>query len=383
VWVDRQCSGEIREISGISKVMRAGSLAVSDAAFRDAGQVLIAGFLGTDAPAQLLDALRDEALGGVILFKRNLGSMPAVAALSRTIADAAGELVPFIAIDQEGGRVARLGPPILSLPPMRRLGELDDVELTRKAARALGRQLAALGINVDFAPVLDVHTNPENDVIGDRAFGDDPQIVARHGCAFAQGLNDAGVLACGKHFPGHGDTVEDSHFALPALPHDLHRLEKVELVPFRAALDVLGSIMTAHIVFRALDPERPATLSAKVVRGLLRAELGYRGLVVSDDLEMAAIADRWPIEESAAFAIEAGCDLLLICKSVALTLRARDALAERARRDEQFAERLREAAERTRAARSRLRCQPIVDPDRLAEALGSDPEAHAVSQALA
>src|SRR5687767_8926927 len=176
-----------------------------------AGQVIVAGYPQDDPPASMLDALARDALAGLILFKRNVGGTPReLAARIQRIADVSVR-TPLVAIDQEGGRVARLGPPVLALPPMRVLGERDDVELTQRAARVLGRQLASIGFNVDFAPVLDVFTNPVNEVIGDRAFGTTPDRVARHGIAFARGLADSGILACGKHFPGHGDTVEDSH----------------------------------------------------------------------------------------------------------------------------------------------------------------------------
>lgn len=338
-----------------------------------AGQVIVAGY-AADPPPEILDALAADALGGVILFKRNVSGD--VAAHVRRIADASAR-TPIVAIDQEGGRVARLGPPVLPLPPMRALGDLDDPDLTRRAARVLGRQLAALGFNVDFAPVLDVFTNPANEVIGDRAFGTTPDRVARHGIAFARGLAEAGVLACGKHFPGHGDTVEDSHFALPALEHDLERLRTIELAPFVAAREEVGSIMTAHIVFRALDPERPATLSKKVVTGLLREAIGYEGLIVSDDLEMRAIADRWGAGEAAVLAIEAGCDALLICKSTELVGAAVKALTDRAERDAAFAARLEDAADRVNAVRAKLRCSPNPKAQ-----VFDDAETRAVRQAL-
>jgi beta-N-acetylhexosaminidase len=353
----------------------------TDEISRYAGQVILAGYPAGDPPPAILEALRGDSLAGVILFKRNVTSPADVARQVAMLAAAAPGEPPLVAVDQEGGRVQRFGPPVLQLPPMRVLGERDDPELTRMAARALGRQLAAMGINLDFAPVLDVFTNPVNEVIGDRAFGSDPERVLRHGRAFASGLADAGLLACGKHFPGHGDTVEDSHLELPALAHDLARLEAVELLPFRGAHDAIGSIMTAHIVFRALDPGRPATLSPIVIGGLLRESLGFRGLIVSDDLEMRAIADRWPAGEAATLAIAAGCDLLLICKDTGLVAQARDALAERARADARFAARLAEAAARVRAARARLSCAPITDPARLAEVF-ADPEAARVTEAL-
>src|SRR5690606_34075683 len=229
------------------------------------------------------------ALGGVILFKRNLGTLEEIAELVAAIQDAyPSGVAPLVSIDQEGGRVARLGAPVVKLPPMRALGERDDADLTRRAARVLGAQLLALGIGVDFAPVLDVDTNPANPVIGDRSFGRDPETVIRHALAFAEGLREAGVIACGKHFPGHGDTDLDSHLALPRIAHDRARLDRVELAPFRAARGKVPTIMTAHVVFDAIDPSVPATLSRAVIEGVLRGELGYDGVIVSDDLEMKA-----------------------------------------------------------------------------------------------
>ncbi|HJL17042.1 MAG TPA: beta-N-acetylhexosaminidase [Sandaracinaceae bacterium LLY-WYZ-13_1] len=349
---------------------------------RWAGQVIVAGYPAGGPPDAVLDSLAKEELGGVILFRRNLDGGPVEAAKEvKRITDATVGPTPFVAIDQEGGRVQRLGPPVLQLPPMERLGRADDPALTRRAARVLGRQLAALGFDLDFAPVLDVNTNPDNRVIGDRSFGSEPELVARHGLAFAAGLAEAGLVACGKHFPGHGDTVEDSHLELPALPHAMDRLERVELVPFRAAVGTVGSIMTAHIVFRALDPDRPATLSPAVVGGLLRERLRYDGLVVSDDLEMKAIADHFSTGAAAVEAIRAGCDLLLVCETAARVEEARAALAAEADRDPAFAAALKRAAGRCRAVREGLRSEPVTDPEALAR-IFDDPEARAVSEAL-
>lgn len=332
-----------------------------------AGQVIVAGYPAGDPPEAIRRRLSERALGGVILFKRNLEGLAPVEVAEHLagIAAATAGPAPLVAVDQEGGRVERLKSPVLELPPMRALGDHDDVGLTRRVGATLGAQLAALGFTVDFAPVLDVDTNPANPVIGDRSFGADPEKVARHGLAFAAGLAEAGLLACGKHFPGHGDTAQDSHFDLPSLPHDMERLERVELVPFRAAAGAVGSIMTAHIVFEALDPDRPATLSKRVITGLLRETLGYDGLIVSDDLEMKAIADHFTPGQAAVEAIAAGCDALLICKTVSLVDEAAEALASEASHDPAFAARLREAAARVHAARARLTCAPVTDPDAL------------------
>jgi beta-N-acetylhexosaminidase len=348
-----------------------------------AGQVLVAGFAGREIPRSLAEDLARRELGGVILFRRNVGNPAEVAALIGEVARAGpADTPPFVAVDQEGGRVARLGPPVVSLPPMRALGAIDDPELTERAARALGRQLAALGFDVDFAPVLDVDTNPDNPVIGDRAFGTAPDVVERHGLAFARGLADAGVIACGKHFPGHGDTELDSHLALPRLSHARERLDAVELAPFRAACGQIPMLMTAHVIFDALDASVPATLSRQVMTGLLRDELGYDGVIVSDDLEMKAVSERWGVAESAVRAIDAGCDVLLVCSDLAAMAAARDALARRAEESSAFADRLAEAAARSLALRRRVPPAPILDPIALA-ALLDDEGARAVEREIA
>ncbi len=348
-----------------------------------AGQVLVVGFAGKDAPDELLGPCARGELGGIILFKRNLGTMHEVASLiGRFVAAAPPDRPLLVAVDQEGGRVARLGPPVLGLPPMHKLGELDDLALTERAARLLGQQLQALGFNMDFAPVLDVNTNPLNPVIGDRAFGSDADRVVRHGLAFARGLAQGGVHACGKHFPGHGDTDLDSHLALPRLSHDRARLDRAELAPFRAARGQIAALMTAHVVFEALAPGKPATLAREVVTDLLRGELGYDGVVISDDLEMKAIADHIGIEQAACLAIEAGCDVLLVCSRVDWALRAQAALAARADADPVFRARLADAASRALTLRRARPPKPVCDRDELERALLID-EASALSAEIA
>ena len=327
-----------------------------------AGQVLVAGFPGSEAPPALIASIAAGELGGVILFKRNLTTVDAVPATLRPLIEAAPAWAPLLtAVDQEGGRVARLRAPVLSLPPMRRLGDLDDTSLTERAGRVLGENLKALGFNCDFAPVLDVDTNPQNPIIGDRSFGRDPEVVVRHGLAFGAGLRAAGVLACGKHFPGHGDTELDSHLALPRLKHDRARLDAVELVPFRAARGHIPTLMTAHVVFDALDPGVPATLSRKVITGLLREELGYDGLIISDDLEMKAVSEGWGVAPAGVLAIEAGCDTLLVCSDLEALDATREALLGRAEGDDAFASRLQDAAARSLAVRRTA--PPAIDPN--------------------
>ena len=281
---------------------------------RHAGRLLVVGFDGYEVGADLRALAREFDLGGAVLFERNLDQPRQVADLSRELQELGAEVPPWVAIDQEGGRVARLPPPFTRWPPARVLGSCGDDGLVRRFARALAAELRAAGVTLDFAPVLDVQTNPANTVIGDRAFSDRPDVVARLGRIVIETLQAAGVAACGKHFPGHGDTTADSHVELPIVEHPLERLQRVEFVPFAEAVRAgVAALMTAHVLVPALDEERPATVSPSVL-GRLRRDLGFDGLVLADDLEMAALAGRYRPEEAAVRAIAAGCDLVLLCR---------------------------------------------------------------------
>lgn len=278
------------------------------------GRLAIVGFGGVTVPIELRSLAREFDLGGVILFARNVEDPRQVAELAREVRSLARDLPLWVSVDQEGGRVARLKRPFTEWPPMATLGRSGDESLAERFARALARELRAVGISLDYAPVLDVRTNPANQVIGDRALDDRAEDVARLGASIIRALQGEGIAACGKHFPGHGDTLADSHHDLPVVEHPLDRLRAVELVPFRAAIDAkVSAIMTAHVLVPSLDEERPATLSAAVVTTLLREELGFSGAILSDDLQMKAIADRYPIARAAVSALVAGCDGLLIC----------------------------------------------------------------------
>jgi beta-N-acetylhexosaminidase len=279
------------------------------------GQLLFVGLPGTDVPKPVLDLVAAGRVGGVILFTRNIQDPRQLRGLIHELRSHAPEDAPLsVAIDQEGGRVQRLRSPWTEWPPMRRLGELDEISWTAELARALARELVDLGIDLDFAPVVDVDSNPANPVIGDRSFAREPARVSRHARAFIAAMQGEKVACCAKHFPGHGDTALDSHFALPKISHPLERLLELELPPFAEAIAAgVASIMSSHVVFEAIDRKRPATFSPEVM-ALLRERLGFRGLVFSDDLEMKAVADHWQPREMVPLALDAGIDALLVCK---------------------------------------------------------------------
>ncbi|MER5833393.1 glycoside hydrolase family 3 protein [Streptomyces sp. NPDC002130] len=323
----------------------------TDTLTRDALTVLQPGFTGTTAPDWLLRRL-GEGLASVGLFGRNIASPEQLAALTAQLRAERDDVL--VAIDEEGGDVTRLevrnGS---SFPGNHALGAVDDVELTHQVARELGRRLAACGVNLNWAPSADVNSDPRNPVIGVRSFGADTDLAARHTAAYVTGLQSAGVAACTKHFPGHGDTAVDSHHALPRIDVSADVLSERELAPFRAAIAAgTRAVMSAHILVPALDPDRPATLSRRILTGLLRDGLGYDGLIVTDGMEMRAIAGTYGIERGSVLAIAAGADAICVGGGLAddaTVLRLRDALVSAVRAGELPEERLAEAADRVRA----------------------------------
>ncbi|MFI5616356.1 glycoside hydrolase family 3 protein [Streptomyces sp. NPDC051567] len=323
----------------------------TDTLTRDALAVLQPGFEGTTAPAWLLRQL-GEGLTSVGLFGRNITSPEQLAALTAQLRAERDDVL--VAIDEEGGDVTRLevrdGS---SFPGNLALGAVDDTGLTRDVAHELGRRLAECGVNLNWAPSADVNSNPDNPVIGVRSFGADTHLAARHTAAYVEGLQAAGVAACTKHFPGHGDTNVDSHHALPRIDVDLDTLQARELVPFKAAIAAgTKAVMSAHILVPSLDPTRPATLSPQILTGLLRKELGYEGLIVTDGMEMNAIAGTYGIERGSVLAIAAGADAICVGGGLAdeaTVLRLRDALVAAVREGTLPQERLADAAARVRA----------------------------------
>ena len=272
------------------------------------------GFDGTELSQEIIAWLKEYQPGGVILFSRNLVDPRQIAELTNTIQAQAPQAPLFIAIDQEGGRVSRLPKDFTIFPPAATVASCHSTDITYQAAAVTAQELRAVGINMNMAPVLDVNSNPSNPIIGNRAFSADPDEVGKMGVATISGLQDHGVLACGKHFPGHGDTITDSHKELPTANLSRDRLDRIELKPFRHAIaHGLRTIMSAHVQYPALDNTAPATLSPAIMTTLLRQDLGFTGLILSDDLEMQAILDHGSIGDAAVRSLQAGVDLLLIC----------------------------------------------------------------------
>lgn len=308
-------------------------------------QLLVAGINGLEPGDDGTQAVADYQVGGIILFGRNVESAEQLTALTNGLKELNGDYSPlFLSVDQEGGRVDRMPPEVAELPAAYQFGQIADPDQRMDACFALGQalaaQCAAFGFNLDFAPVMDIWSNPDNTVIGDRAFGSDLESVTYAANETAWGILSGGVIAAAKHFPGHGDTAVDSHYGLPVVDKSLEELLDFELVPFCQAIEntcVYGAaggdsaipvIMVSHILMTAIDPDRPASLSEPVVTGLLREEMGFDGVVCTDDLTMAAVSDSYGMGEAAVLAVEAGCDLLLVCHEADNLTAARDALLE-------------------------------------------------------
>jgi beta-N-acetylhexosaminidase len=339
-----------------------------------ADQVLQPGFRGTTAPDWIRRRL-SGGLGSVLLFGGNVRDRAQTAALTAALRAENPDVL--IAVDEEGGDITRLEAATgSSYPGNLALGAVDDPELTAAVARSIGGELRAVGIGLDYAPDADVNSNPDNPVIGVRSFGADPGLAARHTAAWIRGMHDAGVAACAKHFPGHGDTDTDSHLALPTVAMDADRIAELALPPFRAALAAgVRAVMTAHLLIPAYDTEHPATVSPRIITGLLREELGFDGLIVSDAVEMQAVRARYGLAGAAVRALAAGVDLVCLGdrSGDAEYAQLRHAVADAVAHGELPEARLREAAARSTGfadwQRALAAAVPAPAPDR---ALGLD-----------
>ena len=342
-------------------------------------QLLVAGIEGTQLGQDAVQAVQDYQVGGVILFGRNVESAWQLAELTNGLKDLNGDYTPlFLCVDQEGGRVDRMPPEVERTPSAWSVGQTLDTEGVGAAYGALlAEECAAFGFNMDFAPSLDIWSNPDNTVIGDRAFGNDWEWTAFFGMSAVESMEEqGGVIPVVKHFPGHGDTSVDSHVALPVVDKSLEELWQSELVPFNMTLnqeDYFGAqagpsapaVMVAHILLSQVDPDYPASLSHRVVTGLLREEMGFDGVVCTDDLTMGAVSNTYGMGEAAVLAVETGCDLLLVCHGADNLTAARDALLEAADSGRLSPERLDESVKRILSLKAGygLTNDPVDTPD--------------------
>ena len=342
------------------------------------GQLLVTGIEGTQPGEDAVQAIQTAQVGGIILFGRNVESASQLVELTNGLKELNGDAVPlFLGVDQEGGRVDRMPPEVDRTPSAGQVGQSENWnEMGAAYGTLLSAECAAFGFNLDFAPCLDIWSNPENTVIGDRAFGRDWETVSDFGFHAVQAMEEAGnVVPVVKHFPGHGDTSTDSHVDLPVVDKTLDDLRQGELAPFDMALsgeywgepkmDPAPAVMVAHILVTQIDPDLPASLSPKVVTGLLRQEMGYEGMVCTDDLTMGAISNTYGMGEAAVMAVEAGCDLLLVCHGADNLTAARDALLEAVETGRISQERLDESVYRILSVKQSygLTSDPVPEPD--------------------
>tara|TARA_Y100000780_G_scaffold232582_1_gene267449 strand:- start:32435 stop:33502 length:1068 start_codon:yes stop_codon:yes gene_type:complete len=344
------------------------------------GQLFITGFESIALSEQEGEFLESNNIGGVILFTRNYQDPAQLAELVNQIQTKRDEYPLFISVDQEGGRVKRFKDSFIQLPSMLTLGKNDSPKLTFELHQAMAAELSACGINLDFSPTCDIWTNPKNTVIGDRAFGDNPELVERHVSAAIRGLHAGNVIACAKHFPGHGNTTKDSHYELPYVTAEMNQLEKIELKPFiKAAKSRVEFMMMAHLIVDAIDPDLPCTLSKKAY-DFCRERLKYKKIIVTDDMEMHAITKHFSVEEAAIKALESGADILLY-RSMEQSSIAFKAVKEAVRNGRLKLKMIEEKIERVKACKkSHFKgYEPIYIPS-IAKALNSENQSKLLSK---
>lgn len=277
------------------------------------GQMIVAGFNGTDVNEELINLVNTNKVGGVILFKRNIETSEQLKKLNNNIDGLNKEIPLFISVDEEGGRVNRLPSDMENFPSAREVGLKIDKDYAYNNGKSIGESLKVTGFNMNYAPVLDIFSNPKNTVIGDRAFGSDVETVSTMGIATMKGIEEEGIISVIKHFPGHGDTSVDSHYGLPIVYKTLEELENFELIPFKKAIkEGCKAIMVSHILLDKIDKQNPSSMSETVVTDILREQLGFDGVVITDDMEMGAITENFTIEDACVQSIIAGCDIVLI-----------------------------------------------------------------------
>jgi beta-N-acetylhexosaminidase len=279
------------------------------------GQMMLAGIDGTTMNAQAKALIQDYQVGGIIFYKNNLASTKQTVQLINSLKESnSRNAIPlWLSLDEEGGRVTRLPDELHKFPTNAVIGQANNEKFSFAVGSTLGLELKAYGLNMDFAPVLDINSNPDNPVIGDRSFGVNASVVSKLGVQTMKGLQSQSIVSVVKHFPGHGDTSVDSHIGLPVVQHDLNRLRNLELIPFAEAIkNKADAVMVAHILLPKIDANNPASFSKTTITGILRKELGFQGLVISDDMTMGAIAKNYDVGEAAVKAVQAGTDVILV-----------------------------------------------------------------------
>jgi beta-N-acetylhexosaminidase len=336
------------------------------------GQLMFIGISGHSLTADEKKFIIENNIGGVILFGRNIVDPKQLRELCTEIQSLRHKQVDraplFIGIDMEGGRVHRLKSPFTVWPALAKLGEIDNPTVSFHFANRMGMEMKAAGINMDFAPCVDILTNPKNPVIGDRALSADVEMVEKHVSALVRGYLKSGIITCSKHFPGHGNTLIDSHEDLPVEDADLARLEEVELLPFKKSFrSRVDMVLPAHIRFPNIDPSGPVTFSSKFLKDILRNELRYRGLIITDDLGMKAMTKHYPLDEIPVLALEAGVDLLLYCNEPDTPAIAIEAILGAIAQGRLRKEGLQDSKDRILSLKKEKLAQP--DPMPLAEAM--------------
>lgn len=295
------------------------------------GQLVVSGFYGTTLDENILKLIKEDKISGVILFNRNVKDSSTLLSLNNSLKESNknNKLPLFISVDEEGGLVTRMPKDIKRLPTNKYIGSLNNKDLSYKVGKIIGEQLSYFGFNMNFAPVLDINSNPNNPVIGDRSFGNNKDTVATLGTSTMKGIQSKNIISVVKHFPGHGDTSVDSHVNLPVVNYDINRLNSFEFVPFKTAIqNGADAVMVGHILLPKIDSKYPSSMSYEIVTNILRKDLGFNGLVVSDDMTMGAITKNYSIEEASIKSINAGVDLLLVCQKYENTENVLKALKE-------------------------------------------------------
>jgi len=293
------------------------------------GQMIIVGFNGTGVNEELINLANINKVGGVILFKRNIETSEQLKELNNNIEELNNEIPLFISVDEEGGRVNRLPSDMENFPSAKEIGLKNNKDYAYNNGKSMGESLKVTGFNMNYAPVLDIFSNPQNTVIGDRAFGSDIETVSTMGISTMKGIEDEGIISVVKHFPGHGDTFVDSHYGLPIVYKSLKELDNFEFIPFKKAIEEgCKAIMVSHILLDKIDNKNPSSMSKTVITGILREKLGFDGVIITDDMEMKAITENYTIEDASVKSIIAGCDILLIGSGTEYVNKVIDAIKE-------------------------------------------------------